>query len=186
MERHPHLAIELHHEVSGAAFGKVLEGELDASFYYGDKSNPLVAALPLRTMAYRIAAPAGWKNRIAEADWQTIASEPWIMTPPISTHHALATAFFDAHGVAPAKFIEADNEGVITFLVGAGLGLALVREDVALPAAEAGEICLWRDIRLPTMLYFIYLRSREGDPEIDALLQVLRETWPDRPETGGG
>src|SRR5512135_2712274 len=38
--RFPLLEIELHHEVSGAAFEKVREGALDASFYYGDLAHP--------------------------------------------------------------------------------------------------------------------------------------------------
>ena len=41
-ERFPLLEIELHHEVSGAAFEKVRDGALDASFYYGDLAHPAV------------------------------------------------------------------------------------------------------------------------------------------------
>ena len=40
----PLLEIELHNEVSGAAFEKVRDGELDASFYYGNLTHPTVAA----------------------------------------------------------------------------------------------------------------------------------------------
>ena len=39
----PLLEIELHHVVSGEAFEKVRDGELDASFYYGSLSHPTVA-----------------------------------------------------------------------------------------------------------------------------------------------
>ena len=47
-ERFPLIEIELHHEVSGAAFEKVRDGELDASFYYGDLVHPAVTSIPLR------------------------------------------------------------------------------------------------------------------------------------------
>jgi DNA-binding transcriptional LysR family regulator len=166
VERYPRVAVELHHEVSGTAFEKVRDGSLDASYYYGDRTDPAVVG------------PAAWRDRVERGDWETIAALPWIMTPPISTHHALATAFFNAHGVAPTTLIEADNESVIAFLVTSGLGVALMREDLALHAAEAGDVCLWDGVRMPTTLQFLYLRERGKDPEIAAVLDVLRDVWP--------
>ncbi len=127
-DRHPLLEIELHHEVSGAAFAKVRDGELDASFYYGPLSHPGIASLALRTLIYRVAAPAAWRDRVQDADDVAIAALPWIMTPPISTHHALATHIFAARGLEPAMVLEADNELVIRSLVVAGVGVALLRE----------------------------------------------------------
>ena len=52
-----------------------------------------------------------------------------------------------------------------------------MREEVALQKAQAGEVCLWQDTRVGTMLRFVYLRSRELDPLIRALLDVVKETW---------
>jgi hypothetical protein len=72
------------------------------------------------------------------------------MTPPISTHNELATALFRAHDIAPTKVLEADDERVVSSLVVSGLGMALMREDVALDSARAGEIYLWKDVRLAT------------------------------------
>lgn len=177
LERYPHVAIELHHEVTGAAFEKVRDGGLDASFYYGERVDPTIASVPLRGIAFRVAAPVAWRERIEHAAWETMAAQPWIMTPPISTHHALAMALFRSHGVHPSTLVEADNESVITFLVTSGLGVALMREELALEAARKGELCLWEGIRLATTLQFIYLRTREKDPEIVAVLDVLRDVW---------
>ena len=59
----------------------------------------------------------------------------------------------------------------------AGLGVALIREDQALARQRAGEVCLWRDVRLETPLWFIYLRERGGDPLLLALLSVLADIW---------
>jgi DNA-binding transcriptional LysR family regulator len=178
VERYPRVAVELHHEVSGTAFEKVRDGSLDASYYYGDRTDPAVASIPLRGLAFRVVGPAAWRDRVEHGAWETIAALPWIMTPPISTHHALATAFFNSHGVAPTTLIEADNETVIAFLVASGLGVALMREDLALNAVQAGDVCLWDGVRMPTTLQFLYLRERGKDPEIAAVLDVLRDVWP--------
>jgi DNA-binding transcriptional LysR family regulator len=90
----------------------------------------------------------------------------------------LATEWFRVRGLAPVKRVEADNPQVISSLVVGGLGVALLREDLAVAAAAAGEICLWRDVRLATRLQFIYRVEREGDPMLKGLLDVLAEIWP--------
>lgn len=177
IERYPLIDIELHHEVSGAAFAKVRDGDLDASFYYGSLAHPLVASTPLCEFAYRVAAPAAWRDRIEAASWNDVAALPWITTPAISTHSVLAQELFQAHGVVPAKLIEADHEAVISSLVVAGLGMALMREDLALAAAAEGTVLLWGDARATTTLQFLHLRERADDPVVHALVDVVDHVW---------
>lgn len=175
--RHPLLQVELHHEISGAAFAKVKDGELDAGFYFGALAQAGMAGLKLRGITYRVAAPAAWTSRVVDADWEAIAALPWIITPPISTHHQLVRTLFDKHGIAPTKVVEADQEFVIANLVVSGVGLSLIREELALEKEAAGEVCLWRDVRLETDLWFIYRAERMGDPLIRAMLHVLTDIW---------
>ena len=177
LRAHPLLEVELHHEITGVAFEKVRDGEHDASFYYGRLVHPGVASVPLVDFAYRVVGPASWSDRIESATWDDIVTMPWIMTPPISTLSVLAAELFDARGVSPARRIEADNEAVIRSLVDAGLGVALIREDLALDAAARGQVSLWEEARLTTTLQFIYLVERAQDPEIRALLDVLSGVW---------
>ena len=186
IERYPLLEIEFQHEITGVALEHVREGMLDASFYYGDIQSPQVAGVVLREIGYVVAAPAEWRERIERAGWGEIGAEPWIMPPEVSTHHQLAHALFRAHGVEPAKLIGADHESVVSSLVASGLGVALIREEVAVRMAEAGDVCLWRDVRIATTLWFIYLRSRTHDPVIRALLDVLKDVWHPRLDTGPG
>jgi DNA-binding transcriptional LysR family regulator len=190
VDRYPLLRLELHHEISGAAFEKVRDGQLDAAFYYGALSHPTVAGLELRAMTYVVAGPAAWRDRVAEAGSAEIAALPWILTPSISSHNRLVRDLFREHGVEPSKVVEADQESVISSLVVSGVGLSLMREDVALEKEAAGEVCLWPKGRATTTLWFIYPQERADDPVIRALRDVIRETWelPDRrllPRTRG-
>ncbi len=193
VDRFPLLEIDVHHEISGVAFAKVRDGELDAAFYYGSVAHPAVASVALREFAFRIVVPTAWAARLADATWEAIAAEPWIMTPAISTHHVLATDLFDEHGIAPVRRVEADHEAVINSLVAAGLGVALMREDLATADAAKGELAIWRDIRVPTRLQFIYPAEREREPALHALRDVVRDVWgvdddrraPIEPRTGG-
>ena len=180
VDRFPLLDIEVHHQVSGAAFGKVRDGELDSSFYFGNAVHPAVAAIELRKLAFRIVVPAAWSQRLAGASWEALAAEPWIMTPAISTHYALASDLFAAHGTAPTRLVEADHEAVVNSLVAAGLGVALMREDLAEQAR--GATAIWGDIRIVTSLSFLTRREREDDPPIRALREVVSAVWDARNE----
>ena len=180
LERYPRLEIDFQHEITGVAMRRVRDGSLEASFYYGHMPYPQVAGIALRELAYRVAGPAAWRDRLQHAGWQEIGALPWIMPPPVSTHHQFAAAMFREHGVEPGKVIGADDEAVVSSLVASGAGLALMREDIALAMVQAGEVCLWQDIRIDTMLRFIYLRSREHDPIVRALLDVCKLSWPAR------
>lgn len=179
VERHPLLEIELHHEVSGAAFQGVRDGDLDASFYFGPLAHASVASIALRPVVYRVAGPAAWADRLKDADVAHAAALPWVMTPPISTHCALATQFFAQRGLSPATVVEADNEAVIRSLVVAGVGLSLIREDAALEAEAAGEIVLWPGAHIETTLQFIWPRARAAEPAIAALIGLVERVWPD-------
>jgi len=178
VERCPLVEIELHHEVSGEVFAKVRDGVLDASYYYGDLAHPAVASMPLLRFTFRVVAPAAWRERIAGADFAALAREPWILTPPTSTHRVLAQGLFREHGVMPATLMEADNEGVIRSLVVAGLGVALMRDSAAAALVDSGEACLWEGAELPTELQFVWRDEVGGDPATQALLDLVRETWP--------
>jgi len=177
VERFPLLEIDVHHEISGAAFEKVRDGELDAAFYYGNLVHPAVTAVPLRELAFRIVVPIEWAERLAGADWPTIAAEPWLTTPPISAHHALAAELFAAHGIEPGRQVIADHEAVMSSLVAAGLGVALMREDTAMADAAAGRLAIFGDTRLWTRLSFLYRRERENDPAIRAVRDVVDHVW---------
>jgi DNA-binding transcriptional LysR family regulator len=177
IERYPLLEIDFQHEITGVALQRVRDGTLEASFYYGNMPYPQVAGVALREMTYRIVAPAAWRERIERAGWPEIAELPWIMPPPVSSHHQFAATLFSEHGVEATRLIGADDEAVVSSLVTSGAGVALMREEIALQKAQAGEVCLWQDTRIGTVLRFVYLRSREHDPLIRALLDVVKETW---------
>ena len=178
VERHPRMELELQHEVSGAALEAVREGRLDASFYFGDAPGREVYALKLREPVYCVAAPAAWAGRIGSAGWAEIAAMPWILTPAISTHNRLVTRLFEEQGIEPPqRHVESDHESVIETLVVSGVGVSLLREELARELAAAGEICIWDKARLRTTLWFVCAAGREEDPLLKALFALLREIW---------
>jgi DNA-binding transcriptional LysR family regulator len=87
-------------------------------------------------------------------------------------------ALFAEHGVDPvAHQIEADDESVLTNLVVTGVGVSLMRDDVAREQAKVGAICIWPKARLRTMLWFVSQAQRAEEPLIDAMLGLVCEVW---------
>jgi DNA-binding transcriptional LysR family regulator len=175
--RHPLIEIELHQEVSGKAFDAVLDGSLDASFYFGEREHPEVASLPLRRYRYVVAGPAAWRDQLAHSSWSDLAEMPWVLTPPVSTHHALVRQLFGDLPGKPEKTVEADNESVLVSLVIAGIGLSLVREDIARQKQREGELAVFPSPGVQTVLAFVHRRERGHDRAVRAVLVALREVW---------
>ena len=71
----------------------------------------------------------------------------------------------------------ADDETVITSLVVAGLGVALVRDEVARARAAEGELVIWPGVAIETTLWFVYPATRAEEPAISALVGLVRDAW---------
>lgn len=177
LARYPLLELELQNEITGTALAHVRDGTLDASFFFGDIADAGVFSLPLGEIVYRVAAPAKWSERIRDAGWSAIAAMPWILPPESSTITQRIRALFREHGAELATHIGADDEDVIANLIESGVGVSLMREDLALQRERAGSVSVWQPMRIVAVLRFICVAEREHDPAIGALFEVLRDTW---------
>ena len=77
----------------------------------------------------------------------------------------------------PERIIESDNESVIANLVESGVGLSLVRDEIASAAQEAGRLAVWPGTQVSTQLWFVYPGAREEDPLLMALFDALNDLW---------
>ncbi|WP_137944193.1 LysR family transcriptional regulator [Roseateles cavernae] len=156
---------------------QVAAGLLQGAFYIGPSIPQEAAGLALQTIHYRIAGPASQAQALLHAGWRDIAAMPWIGAP--AQHHVqtLMRDMFARQGLSPHQVIESDESSLPQSLVRAGVGLSLLREDVALPASERGEIVIWPHARVGAMLSFIYPRAAEHEPAIVATLSLLRSVW---------
>lgn len=178
MRVHPRLELVVSHQVSGEALAGVRAGRLDASYYFGDRPADDVAALELPRIVYRIAVPAAWAHHVTGNEWSTIASVPWVLTPPISTYHMLVADLFAQHGLPlPSRYVEADDESVIKNLVESGVGASLLREEAAIELERAGSVKIWGTTRVASTLWFIALAARRDDPLIKATFELVRDSW---------
>lgn len=175
--RYPLLDIEVRHMNSRSVIAGVRAGTLDAGMALCAQPPEGLKALPLERLRYRIVAPASWREKVAGAEWKTVASWPWISTPADGSHYRMATRIFERYGFKPAKVIEADSEAMITSLVFAGVGLGLMREDLATQASEAGKVVMVPEGEAEVELTLLHALGREGDAIIEALVGAVRGLW---------
>jgi DNA-binding transcriptional LysR family regulator len=175
-ERHPAVELDLHQVVSNEALEQVRSGELDASFYFGALPADL-AGIELRTIDYRIVVPAALAAAHPGADWAHLATHPWIVTPERSSHRQLVLQLFAEQGGDLARTVEADNESVITNLVESGVGVGLIRDEIAQQSVRARRAVIWPGASMRTRLWLVHAKDRSADPLLGAVLEVVEEIW---------
>lgn len=178
---YPMIEIELRHRSSLSLLGELRKGAIDAAFVLGAHNLPGFDALPLKWIRYQVVAPAGWRRKLSPIDWATIAKLPWISTPRGGSHHQMASELFARHHLEPVKMIEADGETAITSLVVAGLGLALMRSDLAKAATRDGGVIVLPIESMQTMLNFLTPSGRGDEPPLRAIRKVVEGLWLRRP-----
>lgn len=176
VDAHPLIEIKLVHGISGRILDMVGAGELDAGFYLGPCNDPGIVALELRKVAYVVVAPVQWAERIRDADWPALASLPWVGTPEHSSQYRIQASLFEGRGLKQNTVIEADQESSMISLVKTGVGLCLMREELASPAAARCEVVIVEGAPIPCLLSFLYSETRSTDPLIEAMVAVLKAT----------
>jgi DNA-binding transcriptional LysR family regulator len=179
LARQPHLDIELHHRNSRSIIAGVTNGEFDAGICMGDRKIPKIHRVILRKMPHRIVAPPSLGGRMRKASWRELAAANWVSVPKGGSHDQMMSQLYKRLRRRPNKSIEGDSEQILTSLVMAGVGLGLMREDLAVEMEKAGNIIVVDKGRPLTYLQYIYRTGRENDPAIRAVSDVLSELWPD-------
>ena len=177
MTRHPQVRTALSHGTSGDVLEGVRARALDVGFYIGMPAPDVFHAITLTRFDYRVVAPRGWEPRVTGRGWSEIAELPWIWTPPDSAHQRLLSAVFERAGVAPNKVAEADLEPSMLDLVKSGIGLALVRDTIALREAPLHGLVMVEGLAIPTELTFVALKERAQEPVVAAAFHAARAVF---------
>ncbi len=181
LDRYPQIELELYQVMSSDVLARLRNGTLDAGFYFGAKPESDLDSIPLRDIVYRVTLPVTRADELIGAEWETIAQQPWIVAPAPSSHHQLVMSLFGEDTPRPERIIEADTESVINDLVESGVGVSLIRDEIAAQSVDAGRSVIWPGREVTTKLWLVHAADRSSDPLITALLDVQRDVWNDAP-----
>lgn len=175
--RHPALRMQLQVGRIGWFLSALQAGELDGAITLGKTIPQGMTGFVMTEIAFRLVAPAAWKNRVEGASWSDIALLPWIRTTKPSANREMVDRILSEQAIKPVELVEADHELLIKSLVRAGVGIGLIREDLALGGVKKGELVFVSDLREQSRLSFVYAASREGDPALTAAVDTLKAIW---------
>ncbi|MGB0713520.1 MAG: LysR family transcriptional regulator [Gammaproteobacteria bacterium] len=180
-ERHPGLAFELKHGMSGTVARLVEDGQLDVAYTLGQPDVPDLRehlhAVCLTNFHYHVVGPPGWGHRLKGKGWRELAALPWIGTPPDSVHNKLLSRIFAAEGVEQNAVALVDLEPSMLDLVQSGVGLTLVRHSLALEAAHTHGVVIADAVSINTGLCFVCRPERLNEPPIKAAMEAIEEVW---------
>jgi len=177
VEKHPLLDIELQHGITTVMLGKLINGELDAAFGLGAIEDARVESRWLTEVNHVVVYPSGWAGRLKRIEWAELARMPWIYPPENSPQRRLLLSIFDRYRLIPTQSVQADQESTISSLVTAGVGLSIMREDLARIARQRRQVGIWSPGHATTPLQFIYAASRSGDPVVVSIRDAVVALW---------
>jgi DNA-binding transcriptional LysR family regulator len=185
-QRHPRLELQIHQLNSLNILGGIHSGELDGGFALVGRLPAGIAALDLKHVEYRVVAPAHWHDRVRDADLSGLRKLPWIGAPRGGSHDQMLMSLFGEASLSLNRVVEAAQEAVHATLVEAGVGLALLREDLAFAAQERGKAVVWMGSAARSTLRFVYSDRRAADPAVRAMRELAGELAAAGVEAPGG
>lgn len=177
VEKYPHLQLSFTQGISGDILARIVERQVHAGYVIGAPNDERICAIRIAPITLRVVAPPSWRERLADATWQDVARLPWLATPERCSFRGIAARMFARHQVTPRTVIEADQETMLSDLVSQGIGLTLLREDVASAAEAAGKVTIWSPGMEIDHLYFVYLHAQERTELMQAILPLISQIW---------
>lgn len=155
----------------------IRSAEIDGAILVCKRCPPSTHMLVLDDIPFHLVIPASWKGRFKGTALSELAQLPWIRMAPRSGHQEVLADILETAGITPIETVEADHEQLMRALVAAGVGVGLLRKELALEAQAAGEVLLFGDHSATTNLAFAYPEGRRDDPTIQAVLAALKKIW---------
>lgn len=148
-----------------------------AGYYIGEVNSRVVIANELTKITYRIVGPKQWENKISRAGWREISKLPWISATRGTHISELSKSIFSSRGLTLNTVVEVDEINQISSIVSAGLGMTIMRDDIARLAASKDELTIWSGHEINAPLSLVYHSDQDSNPLLIALLSVIKTVW---------
>jgi len=175
---HPEALVHIDCRDSYDVVSDLKKGRTHAGFAYGCfDAEPQVTALPLGVASVRVVGPRDWEERLASATVRDLARLPWVWFHESCPFVVMAQNLIAEEGLPPNTAAVINDEHTIRSLVASGLGLSLLREDMARSAVPGGELAIWPGGALAIPINLVALTRRLGEPEVKAAMAAASTAW---------
>jgi DNA-binding transcriptional LysR family regulator len=178
--RHPLIGVDVRARPSAGTRQGLKTGELDIGLLLGRAVDLGFTYYEVKTVQFRVAGPAAWKEQIESADWAELASLPWI-TPTDSSmaYTAMLRELFEDRGLELNSVVRFDNAELARAMLEAGVGMMLMREEHVNKGLEQGTVAVSPIASARFQLFIAHLASRRNDPLVRGFLEAATDVWPD-------
>lgn len=177
ISQYTNLKIQLTQGSSTELQKKVSSGLLDVTFFSGDSDLPEIAYKELFTTNAVLAGAPKWEEQLKNAGRKELAELPWIYPEPLCIYHRFIKKVFEDTDQKPIWVTSSATEDSTIALIKSGVGIAFVRDDEAENLLGKGEIVVYPNKSFSLPLRVGYLKSREEDPVVAALLEVITNVF---------
>jgi len=173
----PGIDLDLVQSSSGEIMERLLAGDLDLGFVFGDEIRAGLNAQRLGTLGLVVAIPARWAGELEQADWPELAGYPWVYSHKYCPFQVLTDRLLERHGLESRRVTATNDEGAKQGLVVAGVGIAMLLEAEAREAHERGELAIWNGEPLRAVLSIVCRDTRADDPLLGQVRQAVLGAW---------
>ncbi|AYF03701.1 hypothetical protein PY32053_04164 (plasmid) [Paracoccus yeei] len=177
VQHHPALRIDVQVGRTSWLLDALRSAEIDGALLVCKTRPPGTRILLLDEMIFRLVIPASWGPDYDGSSLDQLAHVPWIRVAPRSGHREILQDILKDSHIRPVETVEADHEQLMRTLVAAGVGVGLMRDDLAHQARAASELNFFGDHKATTRLVFAYDEGRAGDQAIQVVLGMLADIW---------
>jgi DNA-binding transcriptional LysR family regulator len=183
---HPRVRLLIHEHEPFEAFGLLATDDVDLALTYDYNLAPAafdrsVVAIPLWTAAWSLAGPDMQGPSPADAleAFRRFRDHDWIVNSRNTADEEVVRTVASLAGFTPRIVHRADSLDLVQHLIVAGLGVALLPADQAVPSGIGLLPLTAPDISLRS--YAVTRRGRAGWPPLALVLEMLRERSGTRP-----
>lgn len=178
----PELSLELRTSVSHLIQERVVNGELDLGFVYGEWPNEQLEHIRLAAVQVRVVGPSVHQRDALPADLPGIRAIPWIWPSDTCPFASMLEGLLGGSRAGANIVATADDEHGALAMVRAGLGYGLVELGLARQAAQQGAITCYEAPDFSVNLNLLVRKDRIQQLAIMRFVDLVRQSWAE--ETG--
>ncbi len=157
--------------------GLLRQRQIDLGFFYGDTSDADIDHALISQVDFCVVIPNGLLKRVQAREWAELAALPWIWAGGDSPPYSVLNEHFERRQLVPNQVVTTEDEHTVRELVLEGQGVAVMREEEALPLAEQGHVVIWEQGRMTLPLSLASLDKRNEEKRIRAVQEAVRHIW---------
>lgn len=153
------------------------KGAIDIGFFYGESEDGDIHQTVVAKVRIFVVIPATMAAGINSWDWDDVAFLPWIWVANDCPFYEIMAKRMELRNLLPNRKVIAAEEQVVKELVMAGQGVAMIREDEALPLVREGLVKVWAEGELGMPLSLAWLGGKTKEKPLEEIVNTIVDVW---------